>query len=151
MWVVFCIHDDNAAFLETYVDNKRAILHKPDWFISLQDTSHVSTTICPHDQEYEFLIMLNTEAVRLAGPTREQMCDCVDNLRIKLQELNILNPQENVYSKLPESRSASLLPTRDPTSPLPPPPTVPPVIVAGVESLNATNDLNYLSDVTSMR
>lgn len=110
-----------------------AVLHRPDWVISLNDTQHISPTICPHEQEYEFVITLHTEVVRLAAPTWDQMIDWVESLRGKLHELRILSPKENVYSKMPEARNASLLSTRDPTSPLPPPPPVPPVILPGVE------------------
>ncbi|XP_022914839.1 uncharacterized protein [Onthophagus taurus] len=133
VWVVFCVHDDNEAYLETYFDSKMAATHKPDWYVSLQHTSHVSPTICPQEQEYEFVITLYNEVVRLAAPTSEQMLDWVESLRAKLQELRILSPKENIYSKMPENKAANLLPTRDPTSPLPPPPAVPPVMLPGVE------------------
>lgn len=134
VWVVFCVHDDNEAFLETYPDCKASITHKPEWFISLQHTNHISSTICPHEQEYEFVVTLTSEIVRLAAPTWEQMLDWVESLRNKLEELRILSPKENLYSKLPENKGISLLPTRDPTSPLPPPPAIPPAFVPGVEA-----------------
>lgn len=47
--------------------------------------------------------------------------DWVQGLDMKLREMHILSPKENVYTKPPESRPP-LLPTRDPNSPLPPPP-----------------------------
>ncbi|XP_018320660.1 uncharacterized protein LOC108733830 [Agrilus planipennis] len=135
VWTVFCVHDDTEVFLETYFDNKSAISHKPEWFICLNNTKHVSPTICAHEQEYEFVITLSTDVVRLAAPTRELMLDWVESLRAKLYELKILSPRENIYSKLPESRTNPLLPTRDPTSPLPPPPSIPPTVPPGVEPL----------------
>lgn len=49
------------------------------------------------------------------------MMDWVQGLDMKLREMHILSPKENVYTKPPESRPP-LLPTRDPNSPLPPPP-----------------------------
>lgn len=139
LWVVFCVHDDSDAYLEAYADSKVAVLHRPDWVVSLNDTQHISPTICPHEQEYEFVITLHTEIVRLAAPTWDQMIDWVESLRVKLHELRILSPKENIYSKMPEAKSATLLSTRDPTSPLPPPPPVPPVILPGVEVTNSRN------------
>lgn len=65
------------------------------------------------------------------------MLEWVESLRGKLYELRILSPKENVYTKLPEPRTP-LLPTRDPTSPLPPPPAIPPAILPGVEPLHTT-------------
>lgn len=60
------------------------------------------------------------------------MQEWVDTLRLKLREMKILSPKENLYSKLPEARPP-LLPTRDPTrDPLPLPPPVPAAIVPGV-------------------
>lgn len=62
------------------------------------------------------------------------MQEWVDTLRLKLREMKILSPKENVYSKLPEIRPA-LLPTRDPMSPLPATPPVPAAIVPGIERI----------------
>lgn len=137
--MVFCVHDDSDAYLEAYTDNKVAVLHRPEWFVSLNVTQHISPTICAHEQEYEFVITLSSESIRLAAPTWEQMLDWVESLRGKLYELRILSPKENIYSKLPEARSAPLLPTRDPTSPLPPPPPVPPALLPGVEVMQPTD------------
>ncbi|KAF2882754.1 hypothetical protein ILUMI_23418 [Ignelater luminosus] len=145
VWTVFCIHDEAEAYLETYSNNKAAILHKPDRFIALNDTKNISPTICAHEQEFEFVINLKNEAVRLAAPTWELMLDWVESLRGKLYELRILNPKENLYSKLPEPRSAPLLPTRDPTSPLPPPPPVPLALPPGVEPLATTESRSIAS------
>lgn len=132
--MVFCVHDDTDAFLETYVDNKLAVFHKPEWFVSLNNVQHISPTICAHEQEYEFVLTLTSEVIRLAAPTWEQMLDWVESLRGKLHELRILSPKENLYTKLPD-RGLPLLPTRDPTSPLPPPPEVPPENLPGIEPL----------------
>lgn len=63
------------------------------------------------------------------------MQEWVDTLRLKLREMKILSPKENLYSKLPEIRPP-LLPTRDPTrDPLPATPPVPAAIVPGVERI----------------
>ena len=59
----------------------------------------------------------------------------VDTIRSKLREMRILCPRENVYSRMPEPR-APLLPTRDPNSPLPPPPLGPSALVPGVEPVH---------------
>lgn len=144
MWVTFCVHDDTEAFLEIYQDNKTAVLHKPDSFISLNETQHISPTICAHEQEYEFVITLSNEIIRLAAPTWDMMLDWVESLRSKLYELRILSPKENLYSKLPEARPA-LLSTRDPMSPLPPPPSIPPPELPGVEITppSSSNHITY--------
>jgi hypothetical protein len=133
LWVVFCVHDDTDAFLEMYADNKIAVLHKPDWFVYLNDVQHVSPTICPHEQEYEFVLTLKSEVIRLTAPTWEQMLDWVASLQAKLHELRILSPKDNVYSKLPEITRHHLFSTRDPNSPLPPPPTSQEEVLPGIE------------------
>lgn len=127
-----------------------AVLHRPDWVVSLNETQHISPTICPHEQEYEFVVTLHSEVVRLAAPTWDQMIDWVESLRGKLHELRILSPKENIYSKMPEGgRNASLLSTRDPTSPLPPPPPVPPTIPPGVELAQPSSSQSNDSTTTS--
>ncbi|KAJ8874468.1 hypothetical protein PR048_025317 [Dryococelus australis] len=68
VWVVFCVHDDTEAFLELYSDQKVAVTHKPDWCVSLNNCLHVSPTICPQEDEYEFVVTLRSlanTAVRL--------------------------------------------------------------------------------------
>lgn len=82
--------------------------------------------------------MLNCNVVNniLLAYRREIMQEWVETLRAKLREMKILSPRENLYTKLPEVR-APLLPTRDPTSPLPAPPPVPAAIVPGVERIPA--------------
>lgn len=72
------------------------------------------------------------------------MHEWVDTLRQKLREMKILSPKENLYSKLPEIR-APLLPTRDPTSPLPAPPPVPAAIVPGIERIVTTSQTQVVS------
>ncbi|XP_030762331.1 uncharacterized protein LOC115887133 [Sitophilus oryzae] len=135
LWVVFCIHDDTDAYLESYTDSKLAVFHKPEWFVCLNHVQHISPTICAQDQEYEFVLTLSSEVVRLAAPTWEQMLDWVEGLKAKLFELKLLSPKENVYTKLPEKPSnVLLLATRDPTSPLPPPPETPAEVLPGIET-----------------
>lgn len=135
------MHDDTDAYLELYSDNKLAILHRPDHRIILNETRHVSPTICAQEQEYEFVLTFADDTVRMAAPTWDQMLDWVESLRGKLHELRILDPKENIYTKLPETRGITMLPTRDPTSPLPPPPPIPPVAVPGVESTSRHHPL----------
>lgn len=133
--MVFCVHDDTDAFLETYTDNKIAVLHKPEWFVYLNDVQHVSPTICPQEQEYEFVLTLKSEVIRLTAPTWDQMLDWVASLQSKLHELRILSPKDNVYSKLPDAPRCHnhVLSTRDPNSPLPPPPTTVQENLPGIE------------------
>lgn len=135
VWAVFCVHDDVHPFLELYMDQKMAAAHKPDWCVSLSSTLHVSPTIVAHDQEYEFVITLPSDVVRLTAPSWEIMMEWVDTIRSKLREMRILCPRENVYSRMPEPR-LPLLPTRDPNSPLPPPPLGPSALVPGVEPVH---------------
>lgn len=66
------------------------------------------------------------------------MMDWVQGLDMKLRELHVLSPKENVYTKPPESKPP-LLPTRDPNSPLPLPPLrdLPINVLPGVEPVVA--------------
>lgn len=69
MWAVFCVHDDIHPFLELYMEQKMAAAHRPDWCVSLSPTLHISPTIVAHDQEFEFVITLPSDVVRLTAPT----------------------------------------------------------------------------------
>lgn len=69
MWTVFCVHDDTEPYLEVYADTKVAAAHKPDWSVSLAHTLHISPTIWATDDEYEFVITLAEEVVRLTAPS----------------------------------------------------------------------------------
>ncbi|GLH03878.1 Uncharacterized protein GBIM_09711 [Gryllus bimaculatus] len=138
VWVVFCVHDDSEALLELYTDQKLAVAHKPDWFISLNNCLHVSPTICAQEDEYEFVITLSSEVIRLAAPSWELMMEWVETIRSKLQEMRILSPRENLYSRMPEAR-LPLAPTRDPNSPLPPTPYGPSARVPGIEPVHLEN------------
>lgn len=69
MWIVFCVHDDSEAFLEGYMNAKVAASHSPDWFVCLNNALHISPSICPRQNEYEFVITLNHEVIRLTAPT----------------------------------------------------------------------------------
>lgn len=72
------------------------------------------------------------------------MHEWVETLRQKLREMKILSPKENLYSKLPEIRPP-LLPTRDPTSPLPAPPPVPAALVPGIERIPVISSSTTIS------
>ncbi|XP_011188327.1 mucin-5AC [Zeugodacus cucurbitae] len=146
-WVVFCVHDDTDALLEGYAEPRQAAAHNPEWIVSMQDTLHISHALIPNSHEFEFVVTLANEVIRFHAMSWEIMQEWVETLRSKLREMKILSPRENLYTKLPEIR-APLLPTRDPTSPLPAPPPVPAAIVPGVERIvppslaqdNATNE-----------
>ncbi|XP_023294186.2 mucin-5AC [Lucilia cuprina] len=131
-WVVFCVHDDTEALLEGYAEPRQAPSHNPEWIVSMQDTLHISHALIPNSHEFEFVVTLSNEVVRFHAMSWDIMQEWVETLRSKLREMKILSPRENLYTKLPEVR-APLLPTRDPTSPLPAPPPVPAAIVPGVE------------------
>lgn len=133
-WVVFCVHDDSEALLEGYSEPRQAASHLPEWKISLQMIQHISHALVSHENEFEFVITLSNDVIRLQAMTWEIMKDWVDILRQKLREMRILSPKENLYTKLPEFRPP-LLPTRDPTSPLPNIPPVPAAIVPGIEPI----------------
>lgn len=75
------------------------------------------------------------------------MHEWVETLRQKLREMKILSPKENLYSKLPEIRPP-LLPTRDPTSPLPAPPPVPAALVPGIERIPVISSSTAVSQTT---
>ncbi|XP_069672812.1 uncharacterized protein [Periplaneta americana] len=136
VWVVFCVHDDTEPFLEVYSEQKVAVMHKPDWFVSLNNCLHVSPTICAQEEEYEFVVTLSSDVVRFTAPSWELMMEWVDTIRSKLREMRILSPRENLYTRMPEAR-LPLAPTRDPNSPLPPPPAGPSVVVPGVEPVHS--------------
>uniref|UniRef100_A0A1I8Q8K4 PH domain-containing protein n=1 Tax=Stomoxys calcitrans TaxID=35570 RepID=A0A1I8Q8K4_STOCA len=131
-WVVFCVHDDTEALLEGYAEPRQAPSHNPEWVVSMQDTLHISHALIPNSHEFEFVVTLSNEVVRFHAMSWDIMQEWVETLRSKLREMKILSPRENLYTKLPEVR-LPLLPTRDPTSPLPAPPPVPAAIVPGVE------------------
>ncbi|XP_005181108.2 serine-rich adhesin for platelets [Musca domestica] len=133
-WVVFCVHDDTEALLEGYAEPRQAPSHNPEWVVSLQDTLHISHALIPNSHEFEFVVTLSNEVLRFHAMSWDIMQEWVETLRSKLREMKILSPRENLYTKLPEVR-LPLLPTRDPTSPLPAPPPVPAAIVPGVERI----------------
>lgn len=66
---MFCVHDDFEALLEGYAEPKLAASHKPDWTVSLQSTLHISHTLVPSENEYEFVITLLSETVRFNAAT----------------------------------------------------------------------------------
>lgn len=141
------MHDDCEALLEGYVEPRLAASHTPDWTVTLQNTLHISHALVPTEQEYEFVVTLQSDVIRFCAPSWECMQEWVEALRSKLREMKILSPKENVYSKLPEIKHP-LLPTRDPTSPLPLPPPVPAAIVPGVECV-VTPPVPTLSSIPS--
>lgn len=69
VWVAFCVHDDAEPFLEVYMDQKVAVMHKPDWCVLLNNCLHVSPTICAQEDEYEFVVTLSSDVVRFAAPS----------------------------------------------------------------------------------
>ncbi|KAJ8683801.1 hypothetical protein QAD02_019593 [Eretmocerus hayati] len=137
-WVVFCVHDDTNPCLEGFIDQKQATQHNPLWSQSLQNALHVSPTLCATPKnDYEFCINFNNDQIlRLAAPTYQIMLDWVQVITRKLTDMKVLKPKENLYSRGPE-RTA----TRDPTSPLPPPPSL--------TTLNARVPANSISPSTS--
>ncbi|KAI5741023.1 hypothetical protein M8J76_009663 [Diaphorina citri] len=132
VWVVFCVHDDIDPFLEFYLDQEQSAAHKPVSSVALNQTLHVSPTICAHEDEFEFVVTLQSDIVRLTASSWDQMMEWVESITGKLREMRILSPKENHYSKMPEQRPP-LLPTRDPNSPLPLPPLGPSSLLPGVE------------------
>ncbi|KAG8230500.1 hypothetical protein J437_LFUL010600, partial [Ladona fulva] len=138
VWVVFCVHDDVEAFLELYPDQRVAGAHRPEKSFSLNNCRHVSPTICAQgdDGEFEFVVTLAADHVRLIAPSWDIMMEWVETIQAKLREMKILSPKENIYSRMPEARipAGPLAPTRDPNSPLPPRPLGPTAATAGLES-----------------
>uniref|UniRef100_A0A336KH09 CSON010293 protein n=1 Tax=Culicoides sonorensis TaxID=179676 RepID=A0A336KH09_CULSO len=146
-WVVFCVHDDTFALLEGYSEPKFAPSHIPEWTIPLQTTQHISHALVPQENEFEFVITLMNDVARFNAPSWDLMLEWVEALRSKLREMKILSPKENVYSKLPEIR-APLLPTRDPTSPLPVLPPVPAALVPGIERIYPNSSSGFQTRTT---
>lgn len=149
VWVAFCIHNDAEPFLEVYTDQKVSVMHKPDWCVSLNNCLHVSATICPQEDEYEFVVTLTSDVVRFTAPSWELMMEWVDTIRTKLREMRILSPKENLYTRMPEAR-LPLAPTRDPNSPLPPPPAGPTAVVPGVEPVHSEGSDGSANSVGSV-
>ncbi|XP_034937274.1 uncharacterized protein [Chelonus insularis] len=118
-WVAFCVHNDTEPHLEGFTDQKQSTTHSPVWAHSLRNIQHLSPTLCATSRhDYEFCINFNDDRVlRLAAPSYQTMLEWVQVITRKLTDMKILSPKENVYSKGPER-----IATRDPTSPLPPPP-----------------------------
>lgn len=118
-WVAFCVHDDVEPRLEGFTDQKQATTHSPVWANSLRNIQHLSPTLCATSRhDYEFCINFSDDRVlRLAAPTYSAMLEWVQIITRKLTDMKILKPKENLYSRGPER-----IATRDPTSPLPPPP-----------------------------
>ncbi|XP_058801214.1 uncharacterized protein LOC131669979 [Phymastichus coffea] len=118
-WVAFCVHDDADPRLEGFPDQKQATSHNPVWSQSLRTTLHLSPTLCATSKnDYEFCVNFNDDQIlRLAAPTYQTMLDWVQVVTRKLTDMRIVRPKENLYSRGPER-----IATRDPTSPLPPPP-----------------------------
>ncbi|KAH0555531.1 uncharacterized protein LOC123262426 [Cotesia glomerata] len=118
-WVAFCVHDDIEPRLEGFIDQKQSTTHSPVWASSLRNIQHLSPTLCATSRhDYEFCINFADDRVlRLAAPTYSAMLEWVQIITRKLTDMKVLKPKENVYSRGPER-----IATRDPTSPLPPPP-----------------------------
>lgn len=68
-WVVFCVHDDSIALLEGYSEPKMAPSHNPEWTLALQTTQHVSHSLVPIENEYEFVITLMDDVARFNAPS----------------------------------------------------------------------------------
>ncbi|KAK7583910.1 hypothetical protein V9T40_004873 [Parthenolecanium corni] len=141
-WVIYCVHNDSIPFLEVYSDEKMALTHKPTTSYELTNVLHITPSICPHDDdEYEFVVTFPSEMIRFVASSQHQMMSWVKRLNAKLREMKLMAPSENLYtSHLPENRS-HLLPTRDPNSPLPLPPTMP-YIPPGVEPVSSSSTEN---------
>uniref|UniRef100_A0ABD2WVL6 PH domain-containing protein n=1 Tax=Trichogramma kaykai TaxID=54128 RepID=A0ABD2WVL6_9HYME len=118
-WAAFCVHDDADPRIEGFIDQKQANTHSSVWSQSLRNALHLSPTLCATSKnDYEFCINFSDDRImRLAAPTYQAMLDWVQVITRKLTDMKVLKPKENVYSKGPER-----IATRDPTSPLPPPP-----------------------------
>lgn len=120
-WVAFCVHDDLDPRLEGFSDQKHATSHSPIWSQTLRNALHLSPTLCATSKnDYEFCVNFSDDQIlRLAAPTYQAMLDWVQVITRKLTDMKVLKPKENLYSRGPER-----IATRDPTSPLPPPPSL---------------------------
>lgn len=102
LWMVFCVHNDKEPLLEFYDNRRSAYSHNPSMSISLMNCLHISPSIYPQEEnDHEFVITLGTEILRIAASSREQMIEWMDTLKVKLREMSILEPKDNVYSKEP--------------------------------------------------
>ena len=126
LWALFCVHDDVQPFLEFYSDPKASASHQPVWMTSLIQCQHISPSIIIQGDTYEFVVTLTTIVLRLGTATREQMNEWVEVLRNRLRDIGVLEPKENLYSRMPETKLhlGPVSTHRDPNSPLPLPPPV---------------------------
>ncbi|GBP94367.1 hypothetical protein EVAR_60481_1 [Eumeta japonica] len=135
LWTLFCIHNGRTPYLEQYPepDSPCTLSHKPIWRFNLKTAKHVTASVkaWPGD-EFDFLVVTDEGPVRMLAPDWDSMQDWVSTLRDKLHELRVLSKSENVYGA-PPVQPIPRAGTRDPTSPLPPTPAVPPVRVPGIE------------------
>ncbi|CAL4075825.1 unnamed protein product, partial [Meganyctiphanes norvegica] len=125
LWVSFCVHDECEGWLEFYENRRSAFSHNPIHRTSLKHCLYVSPSIRVHeDNEHVFAITLDGEVIKLGAQSREQMMEWIDALRMKLRELKVLTPKDNLYSTEPEGGvlRGSALHMRNPNSPLPPTP-----------------------------
>ncbi|XP_042894890.1 uncharacterized protein [Parasteatoda tepidariorum] len=160
-WVVFCVHDDKEAFLEFYENRRSAYSHMPLSSISLSKCLHISPTIVAQGNDHEFVITLETQVIRLAASTNEQMLEWMDTLCTKLREMGILEPKDNLYSKEPINTKPSLssemesneplsredfnrLTMRDPNSPLPPVPETASLSSSATDGSTASSTIVYI-------
>ncbi|CAO1422320.1 unnamed protein product [Diamesa hyperborea] len=116
-WVTFCIHDENP-FLEGYTKKILAQSHTPIFVLELKDCRHISHALVSTENNFEFVITLESDVVILSAKTWNIMIDWVNILKLKLREMKILSPKENIYTKPPEIKPM-LLSTRNPRDPLP--------------------------------
>ncbi|OWR50642.1 hypothetical protein KGM_209433 [Danaus plexippus plexippus] len=141
MWTLFCIHNGRVPFLEQYPEPKATLTHQPTWRVCLKTARHVTASVKPHlGEEYDFLVDTDHGPVRMLAPNWDSMQDWVAILRTKLHELRIVSPGENVYCS-PPAQPPPRAAARDPTSPLPPTPAIPPDRVPGIDLTPLTRNL----------
>ncbi|XP_023209715.1 uncharacterized protein LOC111612707 [Centruroides sculpturatus] len=110
-WMVFCVHNDKEPLLEFYDNRRSAYSHNPTMSISLINCLHISPSIYPQEEnDHEFVITLGTEILRIAASSREQMIEWMDTLKVKLREMSILEPKDNVYSREPGTPKLECIP-----------------------------------------
>ncbi|CRK86922.1 CLUMA_CG000743, isoform A [Clunio marinus] len=123
VFVILCIHEDEP-FLEIYTKKVQATTHTPTQVLDLKKCNYVGLKIpvrsLGQQETFEFVISLeNCDVVTFAAKTWNLMIEWVNCLKLKLRELKILSPKENIYTKPPGMKPAIIQSTRNPRDPLP--------------------------------
>ena len=73
-WVVFSVHDDVHPFLELWHEPTEVASKPPQYIFPLLPCLHISPTLIPADNEWSFVINIDTAAIRYKYSSIRQFC-----------------------------------------------------------------------------